>query len=269
MLSLNATANYYPSLMGGGKEVFIDVDANPSGTIVNAVQRNVASNNGDIFFRRFDDQGQALDATEITVANSANDEKIPSVGVAANGAFAIGYQDATAQDVLVNRYNAAGVFQQQISLFKDAAKAQSAVDVAMAPGGAFIAAWQETFATGDNNIHARVFDSAGNPLTSVIDVAVSNSNELQPSVDILPNGDFVVAWHDDGSDGARFRRYAADGSPKAGRRAWASCTTRWENSSRIPRWRLRRAADSSLASSASPCRATSWPSGDFTIPTAI
>ncbi|HEY0012777.1 MAG TPA: M10 family metallopeptidase C-terminal domain-containing protein [Allosphingosinicella sp.] len=73
--------------------------------------------------------------------------------------------------------------------------------VAALPGGGFIVAWGKTYG-GDpdtgQDIAAQMYDAAGNEVGSRSEVASRSAfNALAPSVTMLADGGFVVAWYDD------------------------------------------------------------------------
>jgi hypothetical protein len=90
--------------------------------------------------------------------------------------------------------------------------------IAMSALGTFVVAWANSAELG-YDIHARRFDSSGQPLTNEFRVnTATGRSERYPSVAMAPGGAFVVVWTsagEDGSDTGIFgRRYDASGSPQ-------------------------------------------------------
>ena len=87
----------------------------------------------------------------------------------------------------------------------------------MAADGSFVVAWCGP-GTWDNNVFARRFDAAGNPLDATPFQVNSTANGPQwnPAIGIAADGSFVVAWADPYNDSIAAQRYAADGSAVGG-----------------------------------------------------
>ena len=82
----------------------------------------------------------------------------------------------------------------------------------------FVVAWDSDHGGGTgNDIYVRRFDASGAPQSGDVPVTVIEGNQAAPAVAAAPDGRFVVAWVDNGSDGSSWgiyaRRFAADGSP--------------------------------------------------------
>jgi hypothetical protein len=102
---------------------------------------------------------------------------------------------------------------------------QSAPDVESDAQGNFVVVWQSSGSSdGDTSgysIQARQFDAGGSPLGAQFQVnTYTTSSQRFPAVGSDPEGNFVVVWSSDGSDGGdsslrsiQGRRFAADGSP--------------------------------------------------------
>ncbi|MBM3238048.1 hypothetical protein FJZ31_17290 [Candidatus Poribacteria bacterium] len=81
--------------------------------------------------------------------------------------------------------------------------AQSCSRVAMDKDGNFIVVWHDN-RDGDYNIYAQRFDSSGNPVGSnfKINDDIGVARQVEPSIGMDSNGNFVVAWID-GRDGGQ------------------------------------------------------------------
>jgi hypothetical protein len=94
---------------------------------------------------------------------------------------------------------------------------QTDPDVASNRSGTTVVVWTHQFSATDKDVHARVYDAAGTPLTGIIDVAISTLNETKPAVAIDDDGRFLVVWtHKDsgGDKGIQGRWYDSDGTPR-------------------------------------------------------
>ena len=84
-------------------------------------------------------------------------------------------------------------------------------DIGAADDGSFVVVWE---AFGDD-IQARRFSSVGNPIGAEFDVDAMGG--IAPALAVEPDGDFVVAWHDNPAAGGAYdvfaRRFGSDGTP--------------------------------------------------------
>ena len=90
--------------------------------------------------------------------------------------------------------------------------------------GNFVVVWQSNGSTGTDidaySIQGQRYDSSGSPVGGEFQVnSYTTGNQYRPSVAVAPDGDFVVVWNSEGSDGGdgsggsvQGQRFAADGS---------------------------------------------------------
>ncbi|HEX3529603.1 MAG TPA: hypothetical protein VH988_21290 [Thermoanaerobaculia bacterium] len=98
--------------------------------------------------------------------------------------------------------------------------AQSAPDVARAPGGRFVVAWTEDDGRLDpqgmhtSDVLARRFNTNGHPLALEWTAIGGDQYQLAPAVSMNASGAFVIAAEEDNADGAVIYApmYAADGT---------------------------------------------------------
>jgi Ca2+-binding RTX toxin-like protein len=99
-------------------------------------------------------------------------------------------------------------------------------------GGGFVAAWRDDSQSGgDVNsfaVRAQIFDAGGSPSGAefLVNTKVTNG-QFEPTITALPDGRFVAAWRDGGSDptsGVRAQVFNADGS-KSGAELLVNTTT--------------------------------------------
>lgn len=99
---------------------------------------------------------------------------------------------------------------------------QTAPAVAADGAGNFVVTWESLPGGAETEIEAAVFDAFAVPVIGEFQVnSYSTLNQLEPSVAISPNGDFVITWASYGSaggdtslDSVHARRYDADGSAR-------------------------------------------------------
>jgi hypothetical protein len=91
------------------------------------------------------------------------------------------------------------------------------VDVAAWPDGRFVVVWHEFSSGPSDEVRARIYSAAGDPLSDIIEVNTTTAeNQKYPTVSIAPDdGSFVVAWDDDSTFTLMLtaRRFAATGTP--------------------------------------------------------
>jgi hypothetical protein len=89
-----------------------------------------------------------------------------------------------------------------------------APQVARASNGRFVVVWRGV-GTGLNpvNVLAQRYNSAGEKLGAQLLIASEYITDSRPQVAMAPQGDFVVAWDDQGTSPAWFRQFHSDGTP--------------------------------------------------------
>jgi hypothetical protein len=163
--------------------------------------------------RRFDGGGTPL-GPEFLVASLAQSSGIAGarLGIAADGRFVVAWTDG---EVYAQRYDAAGsadgaILQLNAGVFGN----ETSVDIDMAADGSFVAVW-ESPAFGLDEVRGRRFDATGAPLGGDFVVA-SADDPTRPSVDIAPDGSFVVGFSHATGDGDAYgvfiRHYDASGT---------------------------------------------------------
>ena len=151
------------------------------------------------------------------------DQARPAVAGDGAGGFVVAWhsfgQDGSGLGVYARRYDAAGPVGPEFRANTDTASSQSFPAVAAAPDG-FVVVWQGDGPEGDVwGISGQRYDAAGTPLGEQFAVSEAVAGrQITPSVAIAPDGRFVVAWADFGTEGDAFGVYArafnADGTPR-------------------------------------------------------
>jgi hypothetical protein len=152
----------------------------------------------------------------------------PRVARATTGPFVVVYNKGF--ELYARRYSAAGApLAPEFQVNEQTGGSTGHPNVAMTPSG-FVVTWQH-LVSGDANVKARLFDSAGAPVTGEFRVnAITTGYQWFADAGMDANGNFVVVWqdqagHDGSQDGVFARRYDASGSPLGGEFRVNSATT--------------------------------------------
>lgn len=183
----------------------------------------------DIYAQRYNAAGVALGGEFHVNATTAGDQSTPSVAVAADGAFVVawssGGQDGSGFGVYAQRYDAAGAaLGDEFRINTTTTGNQSIQSVAMAPGGAFVVAWQSETSSTEADVFAQRYSAAGEPQGPEFRVNTHTPNfQGDPAVAMALDGAFVVAWtstvdtgsglpgQDGSGSGVYAQRYSAAG----------------------------------------------------------
>ncbi|MEN9360792.1 MAG: hypothetical protein RL095_2327 [Verrucomicrobiota bacterium] len=175
------------------------------------------SGNYDIYAQIYDADGVAV-GTEIAVnATTTLTQEAPVVAALDGGGFAIAWagEESGDSNIYLRLFDAAGVAQGVETQINSASTAtQRSPEVTLLASGGFLLAW-----AGDQNgsydIYARRFDASGVAQGAEITVASNPAiDDRDPSLAVLSNGDFIVAWMKDYE--TYFQRLDANGVPQGG-----------------------------------------------------
>lgn len=179
-----------------------------------------------IYGRRLDASGAAIGSEFlINTTYLLDDQQRPSVAMNSSGAFAVAWDGGGLLGLFP------GIYVQRFA--SDGTPTGSAVGVAgslllevsnaaisMDAAGNFVVVYEAVDGLLSRGVFARLYDSAGNAVTSAFRVNPDALGEqLAPSVSMRADGTFVVAWQGDGggdSSGVYARAYNADGSAATG-----------------------------------------------------
>jgi protocatechuate 3,4-dioxygenase beta subunit len=152
-------------------------------------------------------------------------QNAPSIAENSSGAFVIAWEGSeatgTAPDIYAQPFDATGAaLGPRFPVNSVTAGPQVKPVVAIDSAGGFVVAWQSPDASGAG-IFARRFDAAGAPLAAEFPVnTTSAADQTVPSVAMLPNGGFVIAWTSNTQDGSGLgiyaRRFDANANPITG-----------------------------------------------------
>jgi len=169
---------------------------------------------------------------QISTDNSYN-QVGPAVDVAGNGDFVVAWTativsypteltEVTHTVPVYRRYSANGeakdatAVQVDNNLLDD----EYNVDVAVAENGNFVVVWTHEDSAGDTDILYACYDTDGgliHDVTRANTTSVDTTNQLDPSVAMADNGDFVITWthiNTNGTSDIYYRRYNANGTLK-------------------------------------------------------
>ncbi len=147
-----------------------------------------------------------------TVPGSINQVALTALG---SGGFAAAWTQGNFgdQDVRYATYSASGTRQMLFDgLASNSSGNHRMADIAQLDNGNIVIAWQRDLLNGNKATRAKIVTETGATVVSEFSV---NSNtagdELRPSVTVLANGNFVVAWDQSGDQ--QFRIFAPDATP--------------------------------------------------------
>jgi hypothetical protein len=225
MVSRNATYGAAP-----------DVAMNASGEFVVAWHGGLGPS--DLRGRRFDADGSPLGA-EFVIDSGAGSPRRSSVGITADGAFAVAWERSF-EDVWARAYDTAGAAGAQMRVNSYTTNTQGAPALAMSDDGSFVVVWESRYQEGEGRggIYGQAFDPAATPVGSEFHVnAYTTGTQFGPTVAHGPDDSFVVVWGSTefqgaGRNGTFARRFAtpqdlifADGFESGDLSAWSAAQT--------------------------------------------
>ena len=179
-----------------------------------------ATNGSSVIVQKYLANGAADGAADVVTVPGASTYLWSDVTALANGGYAVAF--TTTQNnysSYVQRFDSAGVPQGSPVQVSAPTSAQAAADVAGLPEGGYVVAWT-AYVGGANtwDIYVRRFDANGNGLGAARLVNTFTASDQQsPSVVVLPDGGYVVAWNSNGQDGSLWgvygQRFDALGQP--------------------------------------------------------
>ena len=181
-----------------------------------------------IFVRHFDAAGNALRGeVQASGVNSAGNQTLPSVAIAADGSYAVAWQSdngGTAKSIFAQRFNADDTLRGagfQVNTYD--ADDQTQPSVAVGANGAFVIAWTSEKQDGDaGGIYAQCYKADGSRDGAEFRVnTVTAREQNRPSAAMDGAGNFTIAWSSDGDNGGssvgvHAQRYGAGGVPLGG-----------------------------------------------------
>jgi hypothetical protein len=168
-----------------------------------------------VFGQRYDRSGNPLGGEFAVNTITTAYQGVPSVAMHSSGSFVVAWASGVFYgdffEIMARRFDGAGnALGEEFTVNTVVTGYQFAPDVAVAPSGDFVVAWQSYGQDGDDSgIFARRFNSAGGPLTGEFAVnAYTSGAQLRPTVAMNPLGQAGVAWVSDMQDGSGYGIFA-------------------------------------------------------------
>ncbi|MGL5094552.1 MAG: hypothetical protein ACRDD1_03135, partial [Planctomycetia bacterium] len=207
----------------GQRESSVAVDAD--GDFVVVWTSNQDGSGDGVYAQRYSAAGVPRGVEFLVNTVTAGNQFQPRAAMEANGDFVVVWtsdgQDGSSSGVFAQRFNAAGAplgMEFQVNTFTTLAQVRPRV--AMDADGDFVVVWQSENQDGSSyGVYAQRFNAAGARLGIEFRVNTFTTNfQLQQSVAMDADGDFVVAWvsadQDGSSLGVYAQRYDAVGVPQ-------------------------------------------------------
>ncbi|MBL1199005.1 MAG: hypothetical protein FWK04_07950 [Nostoc sp. GBBB01] len=170
-----------------------------------------------IYAQRYNSAGVAQGSEFRVNTSTVNSENNPTVAMDADGDFVISWasvvkydQSSSANGIYAQRYNSAGVAQGSEFKVTTTIKSQNNPAVAMDADGDFVISWQSVGQDGSGSgIYAQRYNSAGVAQGGEFQVNTYTTDEqINPTVAMDANGNFVISWQSFGQDGSDNGIYA-------------------------------------------------------------
>ncbi|MEM1073276.1 MAG: Ig-like domain-containing protein, partial [Pseudomonadota bacterium] len=192
------------------------------------------ANTGTVKLNRYDAAGNRTVTELDVVTNTASTQNDPDVQGLSNGGYVVTWTtsnaaggDGSGNAVKGQLYNAAGApVGSEFLVNEQTIGSQSDSAIAALDAGRFVVTWTDSdAANGDGSstsVAARIFLADGTPETVEFRVnSTTFSEQSEPAVTALANGDFVVVWRTFGQDqdntyGIYYQRYDSTGTPIGG-----------------------------------------------------
>jgi len=205
------------------------VAANAAGTFVVVWRSRGQDGDGyGVFAQRFDASGvPAGDEFQVNLVTTG-EQREPAVALDDSGEFTVVWESASSYgspDVVVGRrFDATGQpLGGEIEIGEGDGQDFTGLAVAPVGAGGFVVVWPGSVPVGpggSSGVVARLFDSAGLPLSDGFLVNSSGTTIDEPALATAPDGSFVVAWSELGGPASGYdvfaRRYDAGGLPLDG-----------------------------------------------------
>lgn len=223
--------NTFTSLKQTNADVAIDDSGNF--VVVWESDRQDGSSFG-IFAKRFNSSGQTLSGDVRVNTFVTGNQLNPDVAMDADGNYVVVWESISqpingatnfSRDVFAQRFDENGNPQgQEILINSFTAGDQEDPEVAMDADGNFVVTWESFGQDGSaEGVYARVFDQDGDGQGNDFRVNTFTTNDqLNPSVAINDDGEFVIAWQSSRQDGPLdvggiyAQQFSSNGTPVGG-----------------------------------------------------
>jgi hypothetical protein len=155
-----------------------------------------------VFARRYDSAGTPLAAVFQVNAFTIGPQQRPAIDVESDGDFVVAFRgdDGANDSIWARRFTSSGAAQGvELRVNGISGSGHDSPDLAIAPDSSFVVVWEKYQGDGSGSgIAARRVSAAGSPLaTELVVNTYTPSNQLNPSIGVEADGDFVVAWQSD------------------------------------------------------------------------
>ena len=185
----------------------------PDGRSV-AVWQQPSGHNGftDLHAQLFDATGHKVGGS-ILVAGNVQNQYDPTVAMNASGQFVVAWTlefSTTDTDVHATLFNANGTVKAADFGVATSWKREFDASAGIAANGNFVVSYTFQFASGDQDVHAAMFDAGAHELR---DIAVGNSSKVEnhSHITMTPVGNFAVSYLVNGASTVKY--FTADGQP--------------------------------------------------------
>jgi hypothetical protein len=192
----------------------ISMDSNGNFVISWESSRQDGSGYG-VYAQRYNNLGQPQ-GSEFRVNSYTTDFQMnPSISMDSNGNFVISWesssQDGNANGVYAQRYNNLG--QPQGSEFRVnsyTTYSQMNSSISMDSNGNFVISWESRNQDGSGyGVYAQRYNNLGQPQSSEFRVnSYTTDSQMNPSISMDSNGNFVISWESRNQDGSGYGVYA-------------------------------------------------------------
>ncbi len=184
----------------------VAVFSDDSFVVVYTHSLNVGANT-DVVARIVESDGTV--GAEFTIRSHPDDPRQPTVTVLENDSFVVAYveDDPAGAKLEYALYKSDGSLLKAASNITSPGSENEDPQVVALKGGGFVIAWSDETAFADENIYARVYNSAGTDISGLIDVATDGDDDAEPTVAALDDGGFVVLYDDDSNEAIRGQRF--------------------------------------------------------------
>ncbi|MBI1346250.1 hypothetical protein GC163_08160 [bacterium] len=178
------------------------------------------SNNQDgsgygIYAQRYNSQGVAQGSEFRVNTITTGSQRDANLAMDDNGDFVITWQsfgqDGSNYGIYAQRYNAQGIAQgSEFQVNTYTTLAQRSPTIAMDADGDFVISWSSLNQDGSSyGIYAQRYNALGMPQGTEFRVnTFTTGSQLNPSVSMNADGDFLIAWSSNGQDGSGYGVYA-------------------------------------------------------------
>lgn len=181
----------------------------------------VAEQGFDVFAQRYDAQGNTVNGAFQVNSHTASDQINSDVTGLEDGGYLITWQsqdqDGSGYGIFAQRYDVDGnVVGQEIQVNTYTDSNQEKPEITSLQDGGYVITWMSEGQDGSQSgVYVRIYGADGNPVTGEVLVnATVDLDQANPTVTTLDNGNFVVSWQSNHSNGSDYDIFAQIYNPK-------------------------------------------------------